>query len=183
VSDAARHLRPVEDEVDPLLVHPDSGERLGVLSDHVQHLHDQIAGLETDVRAWRTRHANLKRDKGKEARDHQLWPEAIKLFDLWRRKCNHTRSAFTTDRFFLVLPFLGPTPTSLLAAAERLGLKENPNPYGPIICERAILGAAFDPYSSKRRNGSTKRHDDWELIFRGAGKVEEFANRAPKGGG
>jgi hypothetical protein len=45
----------------------------------------------------------------------------------------------------------------------------------------AIDGAAFDPYTTKRKNGSTKRHDDFTLIFRNADKMEEFANRAPKG--
>jgi len=160
VSDTARHLRPVEDEVDPLLVHPDSGERLGVLSDHVQHLHDQIAGLETDVRAWRTRHANLKRDKEQEARKHALWPAAVEVFKHWQQTCRHPRSQFTAERFWLVEPFLAR--------------------HGKELCMMAIDGAAFDPFTKKRKNGSVKRFDDWELIFRNEGKTEEFVNRAPK---
>jgi hypothetical protein len=33
---------------------------------------------------------------------------------------------------------------------------------------------------TKRKNGSTKRHDGWELIHRDAGKWEEFCNRSPR---
>lgn len=177
-----RHLRPVEDEAPaPLIVvNTATGQQLGTLDDHAQHFKDQIDGLERDIRGWRTRFANLKRDKDVEAREHELWPEAIKLFALWKKECKHGRSAFTQDRFWLALPFLGPQPEALLAAARRLGLDEAAEPYGPVICKLAIEGAAYDPYVTTRRNGSKQRHDGWDLIFRGAAKVEEFACRAPK---
>jgi hypothetical protein len=173
-----RHLQPVDTPPDLVVLNPGTGESTP-LADYMQTMQDQIDGLERDIRGWRTRHANLKRDKNLEAREHELWPQGVKLFSLWKTLCKHGRSAFTQDRFWLVLPFLGPQPEGLLGAAERLGIKEEAEPYGPVICEMAVRGAAFEAYETPRKNGSTKRHDGWELIFRDAAKVEEFANRAP----
>jgi len=121
---------------------------------------DEIAGLERDIRGWTLRNAELKRDRDYDARHHELWPVAEQLFDVWRRVCHHERSRFTVDRFEEARPLVAK--------------------YGVVTCERAIAGAAFDPHTTTRRNGSTKRYDDWDLIFRNAGKVEEFANRAPR---
>jgi hypothetical protein len=112
---------------------------------------DEIAGLERDVRGWAARYAQLRRDKAQEAREHPKWPEAQWLFSLWRKLCNHPR-------------------------AESHLAKD-----GLVTCERAVHGIAFDCFKTKRRNGSVQRHDSWELLFRDRGKVEEMANRAPRG--
>lgn len=178
-AEPARHLRPAPEPTELVVLNPATGEQTS-LAEYTQALQDQIDGLDRDIRGWRTRFANLKRDKAQEAREHELWPQGVKLFALWKQECKHTRSAFTQDRFWLVLPYLGPQPDALVAAAERLGIKEDPEPYGPVICRMAVAGAAFDPYVTKRRNGSINRHNGWELIFKSAGKVEEFANRAPR---
>jgi hypothetical protein len=122
---------------------------------------DEIAGLERDVRGWAARYAQLRRDKAQEAREHPKWPEAQWLFSLWRKLCNHPRAEWTPDRFWLVEPHLAKD--------------------GLVTCERAIHGIAFDCFKTKRRNGSVQRHDSWELLFRDRGKVEEMANRAPRG--
>ena len=137
----------------------DGGTGEIVSDDHVQALRDQIAGLERDIRGWRARYADLKRDKTAEARAHKLWPEVVELFQHWQRVCHHPKSAFTADRFWLAMPFV-----------ERHGVE---------LVRRAIDGAAFDPYVTRRKNGTTKRHDDWGLIFRDQDKFENFANRAP----
>ena len=52
--------------------------------------------------------------------------------------------------------------------------------HGVELCRRAVEGAAYDPFVTKRKNGSTKRHDDWGLIFRDDQKFEEFCNKAPR---
>ena len=122
---------------------------------------DVIAGLERDIRGWAARYAQLRRDLAAEAQDHPLYEQAQDVFNYWRAKCRHTRSKWTTDRFWTLEPLL--------------------SEYGEGMCRKAIDGAAYDPYTSKRRNGSVKRHDDFDLIFRNAGKVEEFCNRAPRG--
>ena len=123
-------------------------------------LRDQLAGAERDVRAWRARYANLERDTEAEAREHALWDDAKALFGYWKGKTGHSRSRWTADRFWVVEPLL--------------------REYGDAMCRKAIDGAAFDPYTTTRRNGSVKRHDDWDLIFRNASKLEEFCNRAPR---
>jgi hypothetical protein len=46
---------------------------------------------------------------------------------------------------------------------------------------RAIAGAVYDPGSQTRRNGTTKRYNDIELITRSASKTSDFYDRAPKG--
>jgi hypothetical protein len=151
-ADPARHLRVVDTE---------TGESKN-LETYVQELQDQLEGAEKELRAWRTRYANLKRDKDAEARKHPLWPQGVKAFQYWQKECRHPRSGFDADRFWAVLPFLKDT-----------------DHYGEEMVRRAIDGAAYDPYTTRRKNGTVKRHDDWELIFRTSGKVEEFANRAP----
>lgn len=120
---------------------------------------DVVKGLERDIRGWASRYAELKRDKEAEAKRDPLWPDALRLFKLWRRLCVHPRAGWDADRFEQVRPYL--------------------KKHGLGVCERAIVGAAFDAFETVRKNGSKKRHDGWELIFRNADKFEEFANRAP----
>jgi hypothetical protein len=128
---------------------------------------DQVKGLQRDVRAWSMRYAELKRDKDQSAKHHPLYNDAELAFRHWKAACNHERSPFTSDRFWLVLPYL-----------------ENPK-YGLKMVMRAIEGAEHEAFEVTRRNGSTKRFDEWERIFKNAGSFEEFCNRAPtnkKGG-
>jgi hypothetical protein len=123
---------------------------------------DEIAGLEGTIRSLAAKLTQAKRDKDREARGHDCWPLGVKLFNEWKRLCNHPRSAFTPDRFWQVQPFL-----------------THPD-YGYDVCLRAVRGAGFDPNTRRRRNGSLKRYDDWGLIFRDTDHLEDFANRAPR---
>jgi hypothetical protein len=146
---AVRHLRIIDE----------NGE-IPQDAPNVQILIDEIAGLNTDIRAWRTRYAKLKREEEQRAEESPLWLAAEELFALWKRVCKHPRSQFGADRFLMVESILGQ--------------------YGKDMCEKAILGAAYQPYETTRRNGSVKRHDDWGLIFKNRDKTEEFVNRAPR---
>lgn len=101
----------------------------------------------------------LMRSEAEGDTNHELFPVAKRLFDFWKERCNHPRSDFTPERFKECLPHL--------------------RDLGQEVCRRAVEGAAFDPYTTTRKNGSTHRHDGWELIFRSRAKVEDFANRAP----
>lgn len=129
-------------------------------------------GVEKELRAWRTRYANLKKEVEAGWQDKELFPEAKRLFDFWRDRCKHPyhpRSQgpcglcgviqFTIDRFDVCMPHL-----------RDLGIN---------LCKRAIEGAAYDPFTQIRRNGTLERYNSWELIFRNRDKVEYFANRAP----
>ena len=121
---------------------------------------DEIRGLNRDLSAWRLRYADLARDKEREAELSEYWEAAEQVVDYWRKTCKHPRARMSVDRFFLIEPFL-----------RKDGID---------LCRRAIDGAAFDPYTTTRRNGTVKRHDGLELVFRDRAKFEEFCNRAPK---
>lgn len=121
---------------------------------------DTVRGLQRDIRGWTTRYANAIRNRQQEAETQADWPIAKRLFEYWREQCKHPRSRWTLDRYETVQPFVGQ--------------------YGAADCCRAIAGAAFDPFITVARNGASLRHDSWELVFRNAGKVEQFANRAPR---
>lgn len=143
------HLREVLD--------PDTGEVVECSACRIRD--DEIKGLRRDVRAWQIRYAELARDKEREAQLSDLWPEVERVVDYWRKKCKHPRARMSVDRFWIIEPFLSKD--------------------GYDLCIRAIDGAAFDPFITTRKNGTKKRHDGLELIFRDRGKFEEFCNRAP----
>lgn len=121
---------------------------------------DEISGLHRDLRAEHARFESLRRDKAAEAKKNPLWPKAMELFAYWREQCKHPRARFTVDRFELIAPFI--------------------DSHGLDACKLAVDGAAYEPFETKRRNGSVKRHDGLALIFRSAEKLEEFACRAPR---
>lgn len=123
-------------------------------------LQDQLDGATKEIRAWRTRYAMLKRDKEKEAEDSSLWPTAVNLFQQWRKEGHHPRSQWTSERFYLVEPFV--------------------RRHGTELCEQAIRGHVFDPYTCRRKNGTIKRFDSWDLLWRDEAHFEEACNKCPK---
>lgn len=133
-------------------------EEVAGLNRQLNHLQDQLDGAERDVRSWRARFAELQRDKEKDAKKHPLYRKAEELFAEWQRLCRHPRSKWDWQRFEVVRPFL--------------------KDHDYDLCLLAIQGAAFDPYTKARANGSIKRFDDWDLIFKSASKFEEFCSRA-----
>lgn len=139
-----------------------NGQQIALLEDLVKPLEAQINGLQRDVRGWSMRYGELKRDKARLAKEHPLYADAKGAFEEWKRRCNHRRSPFTAERFWLVVPYL-----------------ENPK-YGLRMVLRAIRGAEHDAFEVARKNGSRKRFDEWERIFKDAGTFEEFVNRAPR---
>lgn len=158
----ASHLKVIEYDGDTGELHEPDCDACG-------RKNDEIAGLERDIRGWAVRYAELKRDKETEAREHPLWKVGEVIFREWRTLCRHPRSPWTPDRFWTIEPFLTNTKYGD-TIDKRVGL-----------CRRAVAGAAYDAYATTRRNGSTHRHDGWDLIFRSADKFEEFCCKAPKG--
>ena len=49
------------------------------------------------------------------------------------------------------------------------------------LVARAIAGAGFDAFEVKRKNGTTKRFDEWSRIFKDSSTYEDFCCRAPVG--
>jgi len=126
----------------------------------------QIEGLQRDIRGWivRCKEAQKESERKSLPDNHPHRNDAEIAFKEWRKRCDHPRSQFTASRFWLVVPFL---------ESDKYGLK---------IVLQAIAGAEFDPYVVKRKNGTKKRFDSWEEIFKDAGSIEEFASRAPGAG-
>jgi len=141
---------------------PELDKEVRYLTEENQRLEDLISGLQRDIAAEHFRYEKLKRDNSKSAKHHEHYSEVEIAFRYWKDYCKHPRSQFTADRFWLALPYY-----------------ENPK-YGLKLMIRAIKGAAYDPFITTRRNGTQQRHDGWELIFRDAGKFEEFVNKAPR---
>jgi hypothetical protein len=119
----------------------------------------QLAGADKEIRGWRTRYYKLAEDKEADARKDPLWREALEVFRYWQEKCKHPRAEWRLDRFELIRPYI--------------------RDYGPKMCRRAIDGAAFDPFITRRKNGTRVVHDKLTTIFQSSDKFEDFCNRAP----
>jgi hypothetical protein len=126
----------------------------------IDYLTDQLTGAENNVRSMRTQMANLKRElAGEIDEQHKLFPQAVGLFRYWQGKCDHPRMKFTADRMALVLPFL--------------------KRHKPETIREAIRGAAFDPFTVTRKNGTKHEHNGWHQIFANEDKFQDYRKRAP----
>lgn len=149
MTEPARHLRAVDED--------------GVVHEACPgctRMSDEIEGLQRDIRGWAARYAELKRDKEADAQQSRYWPGAKEVFDYWRQVCNHPRSSWGADRFFLAEPYI--------------------KKHGVEMCKRAVDGIAYDPFVTTRKNGSKKRHDGWHLLFKHPDAFEEYVNKAPR---
>jgi hypothetical protein len=140
------------------LVNPETGELTETCPNCAEN-ERVLAELERKYRGALSQIGNLRADRAKDAEAHKLFPKAKRLFDLWCRVCDHPKSEWLPDRFWLIEPYL--------------------SKFGEVRCCRAILGAAFDPYTTRRKNGTMKPHNGWDLIFRSPDKMDEFEARAP----
>ncbi len=125
------------------------------LEDECAVLHDQLAGAEKDVRAWRMRYANLKRDVQAESEADPLWPLAVRLFKYHQRVCGHLRAEWTPERFRMVRRLLS-SPDGLERAL------------------RAISGCMADAWRVEK--GLTMFED----VFESTKKFERCLSRCPK---
>lgn len=157
---AERHLKVVEFD--------GNGEVIETrCPDCRKHL-DELAGAERIIRRQSHEIAELQRDRAQDAREHPLWPVAKLVYSDWRVRCNHKKSPWTTERFWIAEPFLS-SPKYAPTLEGRVTL-----------CLRAVAGAEFDAFRTPRKNGTTKSHDDWDQsIFKTAGRWEEFCCKAP----
>jgi hypothetical protein len=143
---SARKLRIVDEHGEVLPGCPNCAE-----------LDDQLAGAEKEIRAWRARYAELKRDRDHDAREHNLWGKAVALFTEWRIATNHMRSGWTGERFWLCQPYL-----------QRDGF---------VTCRWAVWGIAYECNTKVFPTGYVERYDSWELCFKNRGTFERYVNR------
>ena len=173
----SRHLRPAPEPVDAALVvlNLQTGEQTP-LEEHLQGLSDELAGAERDLKTWRRRHAELTRDRWREAQDGPLWPAAVAVFDYWRKQCKHPRSEWTLDRFEMIRPHLERSNTGKGRASK---LSEELIARNVELCKLAIDGIAFDPFVTVAKNGRKIVHDGLHLIFEGTDVFEKRCKMAP----
>lgn len=142
--------------------------RLRVVDEHGE-LHD--LGECATCREWQRKYqgvllqlAQLRADKEAEAQAHQLWPQALKLFEWWRWRTNRDgRSRWTADRFWIVEPFL-----------RREGYRD---------CWDALRGLTSSAYHMKLgryadREGA--KYDEFERPFKDQRTFERFREMIPR---
>jgi hypothetical protein len=146
---------------------PLTGE-LEALKEQLADANRIIVGLERDVKAAIIREQKAREDKAAEARGHYLWPLIAIVYTGWQHHCNHKGAAFTSGRFWAAEPYFRSTTygKTLELRVRRVA--------------QAIAGAAFNPYTTRARNGRLMRYDDWEQnVFGSNGKFERFCKLAP----
>jgi hypothetical protein len=149
---------------------------------------DKVEGLKGTVASQAGLIAELRRDRDAEARGHDLWPVAERLFAIWKAATGNTstRSTLTTDRFEILLPHLKGAEGAELSH-DRL---DGPPRNRLEECAAAIVGRVFEHFSDQRSNGTTRHYWEWERIFgngrtgrRGkesVGALEESMARRPR---
>ncbi len=106
--------------------------------------------------------ALLRADKEKEARQHDLWPQALRLFEWWKFATGHKKSRWTADRFWTVERFL----------------REE----GYADCVKALQGLFRSEWHMKRgkyqdREGSV--FDEFERVFGTQAEFEKWRDSIP----
>jgi len=131
----------------------------------VAELQGQVEDLERDMRRARARERELLRGKAAERREYPRRDEVQSIVAEWREVCGHKRARLTDDRFDAVRALLEVT---------------KPEPYPREAFSAAIAGAKFDPFVTRRKNGTEQKHDDIALICRDGKTFENFIKRAPR---
>jgi hypothetical protein len=125
----------------------------------IQQLRDELTAKERMIRSQAHTIGEMSRDRDAEAERHRYWPAAVKLFAEWAEITGHTKAQWTADRFRESERFI------------RL--------YGEEVVRVAIHGIHHDHYVSQRRNGTSRHHDGWQVLFRDTARFEEAVAAAP----
>ncbi len=104
----------------------------------------------------------LRADKEAEAQQHDLWPQALRLFEWWKFATGHKKSRWTADRFWTVERFL----------------REE----GYADCVKALQGLFRSDWHMKRgkytdREGSV--FDEFERVFGTQAEFEKWRDAIP----
>ena len=129
------------------------------LAAQLERAQDEIVGHLATIRRQSAKIGSLTRRTETRWREHAQWQRAHRLFRIWQRATGHTKAQWSVPRFKECLPYLAV--------------------YEDETIVRAISGISYDAFETTRKNGTRQKHDSWELLFRSADKLEEWANRAP----
>lgn len=166
-----------------------------IVPPEVGRLREQLEALKVDKKMLRrdittkNRVINeLQRNKVEERLNYERRAEIERIGVYWHRKCRaedyakpvHKVQPMTPDRFDAVRAILE-IERIVIEVDEVTGrTKKRREPfYSPEDFKRAIDGAAFDPFRTKRKNGTWQTHDDLELICRSSKHFDEFIAKAP----
>ena len=136
---------------------------LGEALERVAELQGQVDDLERDLRGKRLRIRGLESQLVDLRANYDRQDELKSIFDEWREVCGHKRARLSPDRFDAIRGLLEVT---------------RPEPYPREAFTAAIAGAAYDPFITRRRNGTQERHDDIALICKSGKHFEGFIRRA-----
>lgn len=103
--------------------------------------------------------ARLEADRELAAQNNPLRPEIDLVHACWKRATGKRRPLHFTD------------VENIGAAVKKLGLR---------TCLQAVVGLSYDPHTRRQRNGDTKPYNDLETAFKSYGRVQDYADRAPK---
>lgn len=173
MSAPARHLYAVDN-----YVHDENGELVPPhrLLAELEQARVDLKMAQRDVRAKNRRINELERDKVREREDYERRKDVERIWSYWNRRLGQNK-ALTADRFDAVRGMLDEVRL-VPAEGKRRAVKEPA--YSLEDFKSAIDGAWFDPFITKRRNGTKQRHDDLALICRDAKTFESFIAKAPK---
>lgn len=133
----------------------------------IERLELAIQDIERERRIQRARVAQLTAELEDKRAAYDRRDEVEDIFKEWAIVCGHPNARLTDDRFDAIRALLE---------------VKRPKPYPREAFNVAIAGAAYDPYVSRRKNGSQKRHDDISLVCRDGQHFEDFCKRAPRPG-
>ena len=163
------------------LVNTETGESTEYVSDDaatIAYLKEKNEKLEADLRRVegerRKQRAEIEKLKNLELltkKQQEARPLIEEVFSYWQRECRHPKVRLTADRFSVMWGIIADAKLDLNDEAACAALKRR--------MFLAVDGAAFDPFVTRRKNGTAKRHDDLSLIFRSAEKMDEFIMRSP----
>lgn len=158
-------------------VDQDTGEAVSTevarLQERISILEQNLRDAEKDLRTKRAQITKLRKDKIAERLEYARRDDVDRVHSYWNRKLGHQR-ALTADRFDAVRGILEETHIEVVD-----GKPVKVETYELSDFKAAIDGAAFDPFTTKRKNGTTHRHDDLSLICRDGKTFEGFIARAP----
>lgn len=150
---SALHLVDENGEVSPdAPSYPQALQAIGELELKLRRAQDRISGLDLRI-------IELQVDREQRALEAPERPQVEVIHKLWKKATGKRRQLHFEDR------------EAIAAAIRKLGFA---------LCIRALAGAKYDPYTRRLRNGTVKRYNDLETIFKSYAKVIDFAERAPK---
>jgi hypothetical protein len=140
----------------------------------VEKLKTDLKAAERDLRAKRRRITELERDRVKERETYRRRADVERVHSYWQRRLGHAK-ALTADRFDAVQGMLDQVRIDVVD-----GKRVKAPAYSLDDFKAAIDGAWFDPFITRRKNGTEQRHDDLALICRDAKTFDGFVARAPR---